>query len=130
MFGIDVPDQTRECSKCPKSTFQLWHNAVNLLYVTMIKFFFQKHLLGKIYPGIFLKFIHCKRANGGSSSPGSLDVVLWCLPVGCLCSERMSLVKRGNAECVKIMRLSFSTPAEQCGYSTISSDVVTRPHLC
>ena len=49
-----------------------------------------------------------------------LNVVLWCISVAILCSALMILIKRGNAQNAKTARFSFSTLAEQCGYSTLA----------
>ena len=45
---------------------------------------------------------------------------LWCILVAILCSALMFLVKRGNAQNSQTTRFSFSTLAEQCGYSTLA----------
>ena len=53
-------------------------------------------------------------------APRALHVVLLCTSVAILCSALMFLIKRENAQNAQTTRFSFSTLAEQCGYSTLA----------
>ena len=53
-------------------------------------------------------------------APQGINVALWCISAAILCSALMFLIKRGNAQNAKTARFSFSTLAEQCGYTTLA----------